>query len=467
MAEGEAMSRMLAAPRTWAALALLILASVAGAQTLEPPPESPEGADYVAEPADSLELGFVEVGMSAAGRAGGSIQRRRRVRYAGDDLSATVREGADDPLAGAVIEREGSGGFSLGRLAPRWGRGLVLGAPAEPWQRTAEDRGRSAFRGRAGEGLWLRHGRDHGIELLAGRFARRDLAGLRTFAGPLALGALAARRGAWQGSLAFARDSGQAELAFDGEGRWRAEGLLERRLGSGRASGHLRAGSEGFRSLAEPGRAGPAQALGVSVSATAGPFRWGALGAMWRFRPALTGARVAAELERPLADGSTLAVGVEEQHGVRRERATPTGSLRQAGWGEWRTAPGPLVVGLRHELWGSRGGLRDPVRTVSSVRVEAHAPLGLVVRLTHSAFRVRRGESLYLPESESDRLLLRAVTGEGMRTRLEMRLPIAGGRIHAALGLSEVRARAARPQWTVDWSRRGRTGRKSARSAGG
>ena len=156
-------------------------ASRARAQPLEPPPEAPEGADYAAEPADSLEGGEFELGLGASGKAGGEVQRRRRIRFADEELSGTVREGPGDPLAGGSVEgRSGGGALTLGRLAPRWGRGLVVGSPADPWQGAPTDRGsRATFRGRAGEGALYRRGDRGGFELLAGRFARRDLGGLR------------------------------------------------------------------------------------------------------------------------------------------------------------------------------------------------------------------------------------------------------------------------------------------------
>jgi hypothetical protein len=94
------------------------------------------------------------------------------------------------------------------------------------------------------------------------------------------------------------------------------------------------------------------------------------------------------------------------------------------------------------------------VRGVTSARLEAHGPAGLELGITHTVFRVQRGESLYLPEIESDRLVLRALSGEGERTRIEARTPFAGGRVRAALHLASVSARESRPQWTLDWTRR-------------
>jgi hypothetical protein len=164
-----------------------------------------------------------------------------------------------------------------------------------------------------------------------------------------------------------------------------------------------------------------------------------------------------------LAHHGALAFGIEEQRGSRREpspsttlalAATRAGSLRQGWWAEWRGGEGMVTLGLRHEGWGERAWARDVVRAVTSARLEAHGPAGLELGITHTVFRVQRGESLYLPEIESDRLVLRALSGEGERTRIEARTPFAGGRVRAALHLASVSTRESRPQWTLDWTRR-------------
>ena len=261
---------------------VLLVAGSAQAQPLEPPPEAPEGMDYAVEPADSLADGDVELGMGAAGRAGSPPTRSRRMRFSGDELSGALREGSGDPLAGGAVEGRGAlGDVTVGRLAPRWGRGLVMGAPGDPWQREPLDRGaRAAFRGRAGDGMWLRRGRGDRFEALYGRFAKRPLAGARVRVGAVAFGGLTDGRGGRQSSLAFARGAGESELAWDRAGRWRAEAVLDRRLGTrvatdsvptlepgrrrrispldGWSAGlRVRVGAVGFASLAETGRAGP------------------------------------------------------------------------------------------------------------------------------------------------------------------------------------------------------------------
>ena len=110
--------------------------------------------------------------------------------------------------------------------------------------------------------------------------------------------------------------------------------------------------------------------------------------------------------------------------------------------------------------------MRAVVRSVTSARIEARGPAGLRLGITHSVYRVKRGESLYLPEAESDRLVLRAVTGEGERTRIEARAPFAGGRLRAALNLGLAAERRARPQWTLDWTRRARLRRPAGAPSG-
>jgi hypothetical protein len=115
-----------------------------------------------------------------------------------------------------------------------------------------------------------------------------------------------------------------------------------------------------------------------------------------------------------------------------------------------------LALGVRHESWGERPWGRGVVRSVTSARLEARGPAELRLAIVHSAYQVRRGESLYLPEAESDRLVLRAVSGEGERTRIELRAPFAGGRARAALHLNTAPERRARSDWTLDWTRRAR-----------
>jgi hypothetical protein len=442
---------------------------------LEPPPEVAEGADYEVERADSLAEDDVELGYSARGSPGARPRRSRRVRFRGDGFAAATREGADDPLSGSGIEAAALGGqLSAGRLAPRWARGLVLGSPAEPWARAAADRGDQArYLGRSGEGFRFQRAGAATIETLAGRFARRDLAGARVAFGGVGLGVLGAPRGERQVSLGVTRGGGSAELALGRAGRWRAEAGIVRRAGRGALAGHVRGGLAGFRSLAEPQRSGPAQAAAVTLAlplgpttaeAPAGTARLAAVGALWRFRPGLTGARGALEVRSALAQHGGVAMGFEEQRGVRREPTSlhAAGRFRQGLWGEWRGGPPALSLALRHEVWGERRFARRTVRIATAARAEARGPLGSGLAIAHTVYRVRPGESLYLAEAEGDRLILRSLSGAGERTRIECRTPAGGGDLRAALSLSTAAWTPTRAQWTLDWTRRARARGKGA-----
>jgi len=218
-------------------------------------------------------------------------------------------------------------------------------------------------------------------------------------------------------------------------------------------------------SLAEPGRSGPARAAAASVEAPAGIARLRAIGALWQFGPGLAGARGALEVGVRLAEHGALSVGAEEQQGVRRissaARPTQLPGVRRGAWCEWRGGPPGFTVALRHEAWGSDRLARPAVRVVSAARVEARAPLGATIGIAHTEYHARRGESLYLAEAEADRLILRALSGDGERTRLELRAPAGGGTLRAALDLATAGTKPPRPRWTLDWSRRAR-----ARGAG-
>jgi hypothetical protein len=147
---------------------------------------------------------------------------------------------------------------------------------------------------------------------------------------------------------------------------------------------------------------------------------------------------------------------MEEQHGIRRlpddGLAPRPAGIRQGWWIQWRGGTRKLALALREEQWGVPPWGRDALRSVLSARVQVFAPAGITVRATHSVFVTRRGENLYLPEAESDRMVLRALSGAGERTRLELRVPAAGGLLHAALNLSSSPTRPVRAQWRLDWA---------------
>src|SRR6185369_4458316 len=198
-----------------AAWACWAIAAAARAEPIEVPTDVPEGEDVVYEANDSLASGEVELGLGLEGSAASKPSHRRRVRFDEPDFSGAVREGRGDPLAGGAIEgRAPRAGFTAGKLSPRWGRGLLLGSPGEPWQRAAAERD-GGRRGRAGEGVRLSQGGERGVELIAGRFARRDLAGLRARRGLLGAGLLAGRGREVQSSFAVRPAAGEVEAVLD------------------------------------------------------------------------------------------------------------------------------------------------------------------------------------------------------------------------------------------------------------
>jgi hypothetical protein len=193
--------------------------------------------------------------------------------------------------------------------------------------------------------------------------------------------------------------------------------------------------------------------IGFAGRSRAGQAR--ALVSAWRFGPSRAGARASLEVERPLARGAALAAGFEEQQGYRGE-LRPLPGLRQGAWLEWSRRPAPLGLLLRHEQWGARPGLRQTARAVSSCGIEGKLTRGISLSLSHLVFRVRRGESLYLREAESDRLVLRALSGEGQRTQLDVRLPLAHGALHASGQITEPVGGRRTRRWTLEWTRRSR-----------
>jgi len=167
-----------------------------------------------------------------------------------------------------------------------------------------------------------------------------------------------------------------------------------------------------------------------------------------------------------LAQHDALALGFEEQRGVRRLPASANalaraGRPRQGLWGTWRGQSGGAALELHHETWGDRFA-RHAVRTVSAARFESVPWPGTTLAIEHAAYRVKRGESLYLADAEGSRIVLRALTGCGGRTRLEVGLPAGGGRVRAALHLTGDRLRP-RSQWTLEWTRRARAGERRPR----
>jgi hypothetical protein len=161
-----------------------------------------------------------------------------------------------------------------------------------------------------------------------------------------------------------------------------------------------------------------------------------------------------------MAHHDDVALGLEQQQGARRDGSNPPGAMRQAGWVEWRAGRGPVHLGLRDEVWGRRAFAREAVRRVTTQRLAFATGGGGSIAITRSAYRVSSGESLYLPETGSDRLWLRAVSGAGSFTRIEASWRLAGGQVRASLTRIENPGRSPRPHWSIDWTRRSGTARE-------
>ncbi len=474
-----------------ATFGLVVLALAARADVLEPPPDAPPGEDYAYATTDSLGHGDVEVGLGYSANAGSRAVRTRRARFRGDSLVGEVRDGEGDDLAGSALEGAlGAGQFGLGRAAPVWGRGLVLGDPVEPWSRRT--RVRSASRRRAdGDVAWYRLG-DQRLRLgaLCGNFAGHTHGGMDLNAGAFGAGVTGDAMGAARTSVWWSprsADSRGAELAFDRAGRWRIEAATGAQSDRATIAAWMRAGLAGHRPLGDPRRAGPAQALSVSAlvpltvsreetaedahaasrsTKTPQTSRLVAAAALWRFGSAANGVRAMLEVEHALPHQAAVVMGFEEQHGTRRDPLFATSraqaearEFRQGAWGEWRSRAGPFELGWRHERWGARAPVRDVVRAVTTARLGVRTTSGWSAKITHAVFRARRGEHVYLPEAQADRLVLRALSGDGERMRLELEAPFAGGRAQAALHRTAAGVKPPRMQWTVEWIRRSRAKR--------
>jgi hypothetical protein len=255
-------------------------------------------------------------------------------------------------------------------------------------------------------------------------------------------------------SLTLSSSGMATELAMDPAGRWRAESRLGGTLASLSLRARVRGGLPRLGALPDAARPIPAHALAVALGRDAGPVQLSAFGALWRFRPGLDGARGALAMRQELPHHQRLALGLEEQHGRRRDALAAAAAVRQGMWGEWRGGPPGLRLALRSEGWGEGPWLRGEVRRASFATLELNGPARSGIRIAHGAYRTRAGESLYLAEAESDRLVLRALRGSGERTRLDVTAPFAEGRVRAAMGMTAAADRPPRLLWSVDWTRR-------------
>ena len=429
------------------------------AQESEPPPEAGAG-DWSAETADSLAPGWLETTFTSRGHAGGAPRSGERMRFRSGETSGAFRSGAE-PLAGTRLSAPlWCGSLRAGRLAPRWGRGLLLGAGARPWSLQAEDRGDDApLRGHSGDGAtWRSEG--GALECVAGRFAKRTLAAAHLRAAATSLALLGGPRDA-QASLSAERRDLAAEVAFGSRGRWRAEAQVRRRRGRETTLLRVRGGLAAFRSLAEPARAGPARVLAVNESVAGSARSMNAAGALWTFAAGAAGAAATLEVEQRLVQHGAVAVGFEEQQGTRRESAPgavpgASNGMRQGWWCEWRGRERGLALNLRHELRGVRAFARQAVRRVLLVNGESELPFGLTLDVRHSAWSALSGEASWIPESDGGLWTLRAAPGAGERTQVVIATPILGGRARAAVEWTTVPTRRTAPGWNLEWTRRTR-----------
>jgi hypothetical protein len=428
----------------------------------EPPDDVPDGADAVSERADPVAEGDVEVGLGADGSGDRIAHPRRRVRFRDGGLRGDLRSGDGDPLAGGALEAPILGGaLALGRVTPRWGRAMVLGIPADPWRAAVDADLAPVPRARSLEGVRWRAASATRFEIAAGTLAKEHVAAVRVGRGPWDAGVLARRGGDPIGSLTRSGGSTAFELAITRRGVWRAEGVRSGAAGSLAWSLRARAGAEGYSPPGVAAARVPAQASAFELDG-GGPFEWRVLAAIWRFRSGVAGGRGALEVTRRMAHHDDIAAGLEQQQGTRRDGSNPPDAMRQAGWAEWRAGRGPVRLGLRDEVWGRRSFAREAVRVVTTQRVAFDAGRGGGIAITRSAYRVASGESLYLSETGSDRLWLRAVSGAGTFTRIETVWRLAGGRLRMSLTRIENPGRSPRPHWSIDWTRRSGAARESA-----
>ena len=434
----------------------------------EPPEDQDPERDYESEREDSLALGSVEMGYAFAQRAGSSLRRRRLLQVREPALEARVRDGGDDPLAGAALGTRVPGGWlAVGKLAPAWGRGLTLGSPLDPWRRGFI--GPPAARSRSGSGDGIEYrSRALPLDVVARRVRAVTLAGIAI--GDRSRGAgVIARRDASRARTGFlsawsSHSRTSSELALDQRGRWRAETAIETphapRFGLAARLGHAAFdGAVPSRTLL------PALALGAHYQTPPAPISFALTTSMWRFRAAATGARAALEVHADLPQHDRVVGGWEERHGLRRVARAPSGcdcggradGFRQGAWLEWRGGSPGFVTTARQEIWGARSGLRQVTRRAASAGVTARPVPGVEFGIAATVYRSRGGEPQYLSEEESDRRVLRALSGAGRRSRLLLMFPAAGGRVRAALTLSSATGRETPPQWTLDWTARART----------
>jgi hypothetical protein len=429
-----------------------------------PPEDALAGRDYEVERAETVAPSEVEMGYSLASLSHGRIAQRRRVRYREAGVEAEVREGRGDALSGAALGARVPGGWlALGRASPRWGRGLVLGTPAEPWRTRALLAPIAEARPREADAIEFRRPGAAGIDVLAARRGKDAFTAAALAVGPAALElaltrALDRRLERRLAGVRVAGRAGEAEAAMDGGGAWRVEAA--RFAGDGALSLALRLGHFDFRGVERARVAPPGAALGAALRGTPRDGLETALeGSLWRFPGGQTGHRGALEVRADMAHHESIAMGFEERRGLRHFTAgsATAGALRQGVWAEWRRDWPAGAMHLRHEWWGEAGGLHVRVRELASAEMEARPWRGTAASWSVWLYRSGPGDPQYVTESEIDRTIWRALSGAGHRTRLRVQVPAAGGSVRAALTVSQAGGGPRPAQWTLDWTRRART----------
>ena len=428
----------------------------------EPPEDADPARDFERERADSLASGVIDVGYEFTRRGAGPLVHRERLGVRDAGFDARVRAGRADALSGASLGAAVPGGrLTFGRMSPRWGRGLAVGTPFDPVREAAGTRGAPGARAAVGDGLAFHRDAAVSLDLVMERVRHTQWLGASLAGRESGLGVTVTRTEpdppAAIGTVWHARGGVGAELAMDARGRWRLEtGIAP---AAARLALAARFGHEAFAGAVPARTLRPAIALAGTAGTMPGALRAVASGAVWRFRSAAGGARAALEVRADLPQHDRVAVGLEERHGLARlaESGSRSGAFRQGAWLAWRGGPRRIAWTIRHELWSAHGGLRGVTRRVASAGLTARPLRGFELGVTAAVFRARSGEPQYLTEDDVDRRVLRALTGAGRRTRLNVEFPAAGGGVRAALTLAETGGRRSPPQWTLDWSRRVRT----------
>ena len=263
-------------------------------------------------------------------------------------------------------------------------------------------------------------------------------------------------------SVAVEREDSAFELALSSARRWRAEATMTG--GSTVLGAQLRmaAGDEAFQAPLAPARATPSRAAVATIAAGSRALRCTATLAGWRYRVDAPGTRAGLEVVWRNVTRGDWSAGFEEQHGARRAPSATAKlpGMRQGAWLEWRGETPIAALTVRSERWGSHPFVRARVRESLAMGVEAPLPNGMSVHVSHTVYRAHSGETVYVPERDTDRWVLRALSGAGDRTRATLKLPLAEGTLSSSLVMTRAHG-PAKAQWAMQWSRRIRLRRRA------